>query len=421
MRDYVKILRDHRDYRLIWSGSVLNLLGDGATWTALAWMAITLGSAKAVGVLSICYTLPVILGGAFVGPIIDRFSRRFLLVGDSILRAVVVVTVPIAAALGEVHLWHLYLVAAVYGLLKIVPLGAVPAVVPDLVPKNMINTSAGLEAIAFDVAMMVGPVLGGFMIAIWNAPVVLAFDAATYVLFALCVLAMKNRLPKPETVEAGPGVLQNFGWRPVFRLLRLDVVLTSMIVSFALYNAAMGMLRVAQPWLAAEQLQGGARTLGIILGVSNGAGLIGSVLAGVIKPKDKQMRNIGIFQIIAGTGLAFLFLPGLWAVLAAVTVSSLFSAPMTVCSQVIRVARIPAELRGRMMTFMRTLMNSTSPGGSAIAGPLLAVGMFYPMVTVMLLFAALPGIAVAIAFRKTSFSKELGLEPAPPVAQPVNA
>ena len=421
MRDYFSILRRYRDYRLIWSGSVVNLLGDGATWTALAWIAVTRGGASTLAVLSICYTLPIIVGGSVIGPLIDKFSRRFILVSDSVLRAIVVATVPLAQAFSSVHMWQLYFVAGVYGLLKIVPLGAVPAVVPDLVPKDMIHTAAALESIAYDVAQMLGPVLGGVMIAVWNAPDVLAFDAGTYLFFVLCILLMKNRLPKPEDSGDGPGILQNFGWGPVFQLLRRDVVLVGITASFALFNASMGMMRVAQSWLADDRLHGGATTLGVILGVSNGAGLIGSVMAGMIKPKDKQMRNIGIFQVVAGAGIAFMFLPGLWAVLLAVGFSSMFSAPMTVSSQVIRVTRTPPELRGRMMTFMRTLMNSTSPAGSAIAGPMLAAGLYTPLIGVMTLTAALPGVVVALAFRKKSFSKELGLDEPAPAAEPVVA
>jgi len=73
------------------------------------------------------------------------------------------------------------------------------------------------------------------------------------------------------------------------------------------------------------------------------------------------------------------------------------------------------------MTFMRTLMNSTSPAGSAIAGPMLAAGLYTPLIGVMTLTAALPGVVVALAFRKKSFSKELGLDEPAPAAEPVVA
>lgn len=201
MRDYVNVLRV-RDYRLLWCGSVASLLGDGATWTALAWLAITIGGAKAVGVMAVCYTLPVIVGGALIGPLLDRFSRRALLVIDAVFRAAVVGTVPVLAATGSMHLWYLYVVAGVYGLLKIVPLGIVPAVTPDLVPKDRMHSAVALEGIAYGAAGMAGPALGGVLIAAFDAPTVLAIDAASYLFFAVCVLAMRSKLPGPRGTPA---------------------------------------------------------------------------------------------------------------------------------------------------------------------------------------------------------------------------
>ena len=94
------------------------------------------------------------------------------------------------------------------------------------------------------------------------------------------------------------------------------------------------------------------------------------------------------------------------------------SSPMTVSAQVVRMARIPNELRGRSMTFIRTLINGTTPAGSAIAAPMLAVGAYRPLVVVMTIVAALPGAGIALAYRSASFGEELGLHTAEPRKTP---
>jgi predicted MFS family arabinose efflux permease len=129
----------------------------------------------------------------------------------------------------------------------------------------------------------------------------------------------------------------------------------------------------------------------------------------MVKPADRQMRRIGLLQLIAGAGLVFLLVPGLPAVLLGLVLVNMFSTPMTVSAQVLRLNRIPAEIRGRTMTFMRTLMNATSPGGASIAAPLLAASLFAPVVVLMLALAALPGLFMMVKFRSTSFGEELGL------------
>jgi len=427
MKSYLSVLR-LRDYRLLWSASVLNLIGDGATWTALSWLAISKAGAGALSVLAICYTMPVILGGAIVGPLLDRFSRRAVLITDSVIRGVLVASVPLVALVGDVALWQLYVVAGSYGLLKIVPLGAVPTIVPELVPKEKLQPAAALETIAYGAAGFAGPAIGGLLIPVIGGEAVLALDAGSYLIFALAIAAIRTSLARPEPApapapqpgaDAGPAGKKaksgsgNWGWGPVIALLRADRVLLSITVGFALFNCAMGMLRVTNPWLAHNALPGGAHTLGLLLGAANGAGLIGSLIAGALKPSDRQMGRIGLLQIFAGASLGLLLILKLPVVLIGLVLSDMLSAPMTVSSQVVRMVRIPAEVRGRTMTFMRTLMNSTSPAGAAVAGAMLAAGSYRPVVIIMTLVAAVPGLFMYLAYRKTSFAEELGLNASP--------
>src|ERR1041384_5363289 len=99
---------------------------------------------------------------------------------------------------GDVPLGMLYLVAGVYGLFKIVPLGVVPAVVPDLVDKDQLQPAAALGTIGDGVAGLAEPALGVLLIPVIGGEGVLAIDAASYVLFAVLVWSMKSRLPRPE-------------------------------------------------------------------------------------------------------------------------------------------------------------------------------------------------------------------------------
>lgn len=75
--------------------------------------------AGGLGVLGVCLTLPVIAGGAVIGPLLDRFSRRKLLIYDSVFRGLVVALIPLVSALGWLEMWQLYAMALLYGLLKI--------------------------------------------------------------------------------------------------------------------------------------------------------------------------------------------------------------------------------------------------------------------------------------------------------------
>src|SRR5690242_3397346 len=96
-------------------------------WTALAWLALDRGGGSALGLVAVCYTAPVVAGGAVLGPLLDRFPKRALLLADSVTHGAVVLSVPACAALGGAPLGLLLGVALAYGPLKMLPLAAVPA------------------------------------------------------------------------------------------------------------------------------------------------------------------------------------------------------------------------------------------------------------------------------------------------------
>lgn len=200
-------------------------------------------------------------------------------------------------------------------------------------------------------------------------------------------------------------------------MLRQDRVLLSITAGFALFNCSAGMVRVANPWLAQYKLPGGAHTLGLLLSSYSGAQLVGSLIAGTLKPSDRQMRRIGILQIFAGGSLFLLLFDRLPFIVAGLILCGGFSSPMAVSSQVIRVMRIPTELRGRTMTLMRTLMNGAIPIGSLVAAPLLARGSYHLLVWLMTVTAAIPGVAIALSYRGMSIGAQVtgapGLESQP--------
>jgi MFS family permease len=401
---YLAVLRI-ADYRRLSAGLMLNLLGDGASFVALAWIAADLGGASALSALGIAYTLPVILGGVVVGPLLDRFSRRRILVVDSVFRALVVAAVPALHAVGALADWHIYVVAAVYGLLKIIPLGAVPTVVPELVPAERLQAASALEAIAVGVGGIAGPAIGAVLIAVVGVHNVLWLDAATYLVFALLILRIRAPLGRPQRVE-GP-VRDRGGWVPVLRLVMRDRFLLFIILSFTAFNVSAGVLLVALPWLVRFEFAAGPGILGLLLAATACAELIGALISGGIKTSDRQMLRIGLLQFGAGAAYLLLFSPHLSLLLAGLVISGVLAGPMTVLSGVVRMTRIPDRLRGRTMTLSRTMMTGAMPLGSALAGALLAADLYGLLIVAIALLAAAPGLLMAATFRTASFRQGL--------------
>ena len=120
-------------------GFSLSYLGDTISRVALTWFVYeSTHSPEALGLLSLFYTGPVILGGLVAGWLLDRFDRRRVMMADSLLRAAIFMLIPILNAAGMLALWHVYAVAAVYGFLMMIPLAGGPTIVPTLVPREQL-------------------------------------------------------------------------------------------------------------------------------------------------------------------------------------------------------------------------------------------------------------------------------------------
>ncbi|MEV4086799.1 MFS transporter [Nonomuraea fuscirosea] len=414
-----------RDFRVLWLGSSVSLVGDGMTFVALTWLVLSQpDGVRRLGLLTVCHTLPVFVGGLLAGPVLDRFDKRHVLAVDSVVRGGAMASIPVVSLVGEVPPAMPFVVAAVYGLFKMVPLAGFPAAIPDLVPERDRDAANALESLSFSLSGMIGPALGGVLIAGFGGEAVLAFDALSYALFAVAALTVRRPLvvrrpasvrrpfavrrpsvvrrplapqaspatePPAEAATEPPLEAVPESARGTLMTLLRDRVLVATTLAFMAFNIAVGMLLVTGPWLAKTQLQGGPQALGLLLAALAAGELAGAAVAGARTPRARPLRAIAGVQLVAAAGfLALLTAPLTITVVTGFLVIGMFSAPMTIWAQSLRMARIPAPLRGRGFAILRTLMQATPPIGAAIVTPLLAADLLGPAALVMTLVAAVP-------------------------------
>jgi MFS family permease len=385
MRQYRSVLRAG-DFRRLWLGATVSLIGDGMTFVALSWLVLAQSDgASQLGLLGVCYTAPVVVGGLAVGPLLDRFDKRKVLIADSLFRAAAVATIPLTAAAGIMPGWLPFAVAAIYGLLKMVPLAGFPSAIPALVRDSDLNAANALESLSFSLASMVGPASAGVLIG-WIGPAgVLAIDAVSFLVFALSAALVRRPL-RPARRTAAPASLRGLG---------RDRAIIATTVAFMAFNIAEGMLLVTAPWLAKHDLSGGAGTLGTLLAATAAGEFVGAAIAGNMSARRSPLRAIAMVQIPAACAyLLLLAAPNQIAVGAGFFLVGLLSAPLTVWAQSLRMQRIPPEMHGRAFALLRTLMQATLPLGAVLATPMLVDDQLALAATVMTLTAGLPGLAL---------------------------
>lgn len=391
MRQYLRVL-GHGDFRRLWTGSTVSTLGDGMTFVALSWLVLSApdGAAR-LGLLGVCYTAPVLLGGVAVGPLLDRFDKRAVLATDSLLRAAAVASIPLTAALGTTPGWLPFLVAAAYGLLKMVPLAGFPAAIPQLVDESELDTANALESLSFSVAGVVGPAAAGLLVGWVGAANVLLVDCASFLVFAVAAARVRRPLRPPAT-HGGTRTGAPSGTSALRAVLR-DPVIVATTLAFMAFNVAEGMLMVTAPWLARNHLSGGATALGVLLSALAAGEIVGATFAGQRQPRGSRVVAIGLIQAAAAAAfLSLLAAPHQLPVIAGFFAVGALSAPMTVWAQSLRMRRIPPELHGRGFAALRTLMQATPPVGSALVTPLLVGGHLAAAAITMTAIAGLPAL-----------------------------
>jgi MFS family permease len=380
----------NRGFRRFWTGFTLSSLGDAMSRVALTWYVWeTTRSPGALALLTACYTGPVVVGGLMAGWLLDRFDRRRVMQWDCIARGVTTGVIPVLYALGALELWHVYVAASVYGFLFMVSLAGSPAIVPSLVPERLLPTANALETLSFYFGGVVGPPLAGLLVSRVGAPTVLVFDALTYFVFAAALRGVRPIDPAAEQTPSG-----SFGLANAFGFVARNAILRSTTLMYMSVNVGIGLFVVWLPVYADELLGGGAGLYGVLLSAEAIGSVASSFLAGAVRIPTTNGRLICSALILSGASLAVAAAwPNVPAAFGALFLFGLFSGPLTIWAQTLRMRIIPAEIRGRVFAILRTMMQGATPAGGALGGMLIASIGVVPTVAVSAGLAVLPGVA----------------------------
>jgi MFS family permease len=339
------------------------------------------GSPRDVSVLVIVATAPVFVGGVLMGAALDRFERRrFLALVNAILGAAVL-SVPLAAVTAVVTSAHLFVVAGLYGFLKMANWAGVPSIVPSLVvDTDDLATANAMESVSFGIADIAGPVAAGVLIAMIGATSVLGIDAASYLIFVIVLRSLPS-----QAVPARSHGERGLRLRPALRFIRNDRAVFATTWMFMCANIGEGMMIVVIPVYAREVLGGGAGTYGLLLSAFALAATAGAALVGAMTWRRPLGRSIAMSQVLCGLGyLPLITLPALAPAAGALAVTGVLGSPLTIWAQTLRMQRIPEAMRGRVFGLLRTLMQSTPPIGGALAGVLIpTVGLRWTLAVVV--------------------------------------
>jgi Na+/melibiose symporter-like transporter len=298
VRTAYRLLAQHRDYRLVMLAGLVSLSGDWLLQVGLAYLVYDLtGSTLASGVALVAAVGPQLLLGSFAGVLADRWDRRRTMIASDLLQAVGLLPL---LAVGEDRIWIVYAVALWQGVVSQPFLPAERALVPELVPADDLLSANALNGQNNSVARLVGSFAGG-VVAAWGGLATLALvDAATFVVSAALVAAVRAR-PAPRDPDAErPKMLAD--WRAGLAVVKASPGLRLVFVVLLITGVGEGILAtLAAPWVR-DVAHGDGRWYGVIIGAQAFGGIAGGLAATAAGRWGSPARVAGWGALALGLG-----------------------------------------------------------------------------------------------------------------------
>jgi DHA3 family tetracycline resistance protein-like MFS transporter len=391
-----------RDFTLLWTGLGVSLIGDGAYYVAMAWEAYKLSNTPAsLSLVGVAWTAPTVLFLLLGGSLSDRLDRRQVMICSSLVQGSAVALI---GALSIAGLLNLSLLLGLVGLSG-AAVGffnpALGAVIPGLVAHEELAATSALEQVARPVSLLlVGPALGGALIALGGVGPAFLFDAVTFAVASLAIGAIRHRAhgsgqPTPTTTTIA-------GIAEAVRFVRANPWLwcTLLAAGLSLF-AGYGPSQVLLPFLLKNDLHLGGGAFGLLRALTGTGAVVAAVAigrAGLPRRFLSVMFVAWALQALAAVGYGIASSEWEFAVIS--LASGLCAALGNVIWGTLLKSRVPNELLGRVSSLDWLVSIGLVPFSFAVTGPLSsALGAHLTLVlagalacTVMIVMSVWPGV-----------------------------
>lgn len=354
------------NYRWLWIGESISILGSQLQMLAIPWLVLSLtGSSRMLGGVFMSAALPCVFFSLYGGVLADRFSPRLIMLVANVTRAFLSFGV-IVFVLNHRSMISLYLFVVLIGVCDALFYPAYYAIVPKIMDPDRLSAGMALMQVSNRVAGIVGPSAAGMIIAFGGLAWPFCLNALSFMIAGVFLLLVKMPKPTLSTTKAPVGrSLAKEGYDYVKR----DKALRAMIVAGAILNFAVtGPFFVALPLIATSSPRAAVQ-LGTMYSCLSGGGLLGSLYAG----RRSSFRNRGILAVICmfvvGVALVGVAMSEVVEVRCiSIIILSFTTGILNLVVVTWLQARTDSEMQGRVMGFFSLSVQGTLPLSFGIAG-----------------------------------------------------
>jgi hypothetical protein len=362
----------HRDFAVLWTGMTVSMIGDGIYYIAIAWQVYDLSNTPtALAVVGVAWSLPQVLFTLASGVLSDRLDRRRVMIAGDLIRLVALSAICALSVTDHITIPLLIVLVALYGTGQAVFQPSFNAIVPMIVPADLLVEANSLAQFVRPAAMSIlGPVIGGLLIGAVGPGWAFGVDAATFAFSAIMILLIrtKGRAARDAEDHASP-------WQDLVEGIRFvrheRWLLAGLLGALVSLLATWGPWETLVPFVVRNDLGGSATDLGLVYG----AGGLASLGAALIVGQRGNLPRKAITTMYWAWAIALFAMVGLgiahavWQAMLVATVSESSLTVLIVIWYTVMQRLVPQELLGRVSSLDWMMTTAGVPLSFAIVGP----------------------------------------------------
>ncbi|MDA0788105.1 MAG: MFS transporter [Proteobacteria bacterium] len=393
-----------RNFRLLWVGSVISMVGSNLTMIAFPWLVLKLtGDPLAMGVVLAVSGVPRAVFMIFGGALTDRFSARTVMLWSTWVRMIALLLLAALVYTEVVNMWMVYTVSFVFGVVDAFAWPASSALMPKLVPPELLPPANALLQGFSQLSVMLGPVLAGVLIAMFSTgagdradlpglALVFFLDGLGFVVAGVCIWLIRSDRDQATATSSFGRLFHAIAQGFVHMWQDLPVRIMVLVFSvFALFFR--GPYMVGIPVLCDQRFDEGALAFGMISSAFGLGALVGIVAAGSLRrPPERWYGRLLLADLLVLGGGLFVYAQAdsLYLVMVTAAVGGLLDGYMMILLISWLQARIASHLMGRVMSVIMFFNSGLAPISYGLSGALIRISLDG-------VFMAAGGILVALA------------------------
>jgi predicted MFS family arabinose efflux permease len=390
---------ESRDFRLMWAGACVSSIGTWMQKLAQSWLVLEIsGSPFWLGVDAFLGESPIFLFAIVAGAVADRVDRRKLLLASQLVQMTCALILAALFATNVAQVWHILLLSFVVGTAQSFGAPAYQALLPSLVRKELLPNAIAMNSIQFNLARIMGPMLGGFALQNLGAAWCFGLNATSYLAVIYTLLAIRaGFLPAPtkesllDSMKAG------------VRFIRRQPAMESLIVVAFLMTFLGLPILVYLPVFAKSVFRGGVGTFTLLQTIEG----VGAIVGAILVASRSKRRNVGRDALLALIALgvimtAFALSSDIWLSCALLFVGGIaIISCFALVNSLVQYAATD-EMRGRVMSVYNIAFRGGGPVGSFLTGGLVDRVGVQPVVAVMGAVLSLMGVWLFAVHKKVA-------------------